>query len=90
MLLQMISMERGKYYMGGKVEGLALPTRVFPCATPAGGRPAAPGVAGQGQSSNHACMHACMHAITHAVRILVSGLLLAQPAASSPAQPGLA
>jgi len=32
----MITMERGKYYMGGKVEGLALPTRVFPCATPAG------------------------------------------------------
>ena len=29
-------MERGKYYMGGKVEGLQLPTRVFPCATPAG------------------------------------------------------
>ncbi len=32
----MITMERGKYYMGGKVEGLQLPTRVFPCATPAG------------------------------------------------------
>ncbi|GAB4819847.1 hypothetical protein N2152v2_006893 [Parachlorella kessleri] len=32
--VQMISMERGKYYMGGKVEGLRLPTRVFPCATP--------------------------------------------------------
>jgi hypothetical protein len=36
LLLQMISMERGRYYMGGKVEGLQLPTRVFPCATPAG------------------------------------------------------
>ncbi|EIE21437.1 ATP sulfurylase [Coccomyxa subellipsoidea C-169] len=33
--VQMISMERGKYYMGGKVEGLELPKRVFPCATPA-------------------------------------------------------
>jgi len=31
----MISTERGKYYMGGKVTGLKLPTRVFPCATPA-------------------------------------------------------
>ena len=31
----MISTERGKYYMGGKVTGLALPKRVFPCATPA-------------------------------------------------------
>ena len=28
-------MERGKYYMGGKVLGLKLPTRVFPCASPA-------------------------------------------------------
>jgi len=33
--VQMVAMERGKYYMGGKVEGLALPERVFPCATPA-------------------------------------------------------
>lgn len=33
--VQMISMERGKYYMGGKVEGLELPKRVFPCASPA-------------------------------------------------------
>ncbi|KAL4433897.1 hypothetical protein ABPG75_000338 [Micractinium tetrahymenae] len=32
--VQMITMERGRYYMGGKVGGLALPTRVFPCATP--------------------------------------------------------
>eukprot|EP00884_Botryococcus_braunii_P002951 jgi/Botrbrau1/12657/Bobra.67_1s0022.1 len=32
--VQMITMERGKYYMGGKVKGLALPERVFPCATP--------------------------------------------------------
>lgn len=32
--VQMISMERGKYYIGGKVEGLGLPKRVFPCATP--------------------------------------------------------
>ncbi|KAK9823477.1 hypothetical protein WJX72_002996 [[Myrmecia] bisecta] len=32
--VQMISMERGKYYMGGKVQGLELPKRVFPCATP--------------------------------------------------------
>ena len=31
----MITTERGRFYMGGKVEGLALPERVFPCATPA-------------------------------------------------------
>eukprot|EP00941_MAST-03F_sp_MAST-3F-sp1_P005680 g5680.t1 len=33
--VQMVSMERGKYYLGGKVTGLALPKRVFPCLTPA-------------------------------------------------------
>jgi sulfate adenylyltransferase len=30
----MITMERGKYYMGGKVYGFELPVREFPCATP--------------------------------------------------------
>lgn len=34
-LLQMIAMERGQYYLSGPVQGLQLPTRVFPCATPA-------------------------------------------------------
>eukprot|EP00210_Caulerpa_lentillifera_P004846 g4627.t1 len=33
--VQMVSMERGKYYIGGKITGLDLPERVFPCATPA-------------------------------------------------------
>ncbi|GIL47854.1 hypothetical protein Vafri_4503 [Volvox africanus] len=33
--VQMVAMERGKYYLGGPIKGLALPTRVFPCATPA-------------------------------------------------------
>ena len=32
--VHMISTERGKYYLGGKVHGLDLPTRPFPCATP--------------------------------------------------------
>ncbi|GFH18909.1 uncharacterized protein HaLaN_15784, partial [Haematococcus lacustris] len=33
--VSMIAMERGKYYLGGKLQGLDIPTRVFPCATPA-------------------------------------------------------
>eukprot|EP00798_Chlamydomonas_sp_ICE-L_P017125 gene17125-23429_t len=32
---QMVAMERGRFYMGGKVQGLKTPTRVFPCASPA-------------------------------------------------------
>ncbi|KAK3247108.1 hypothetical protein CYMTET_43388 [Cymbomonas tetramitiformis] len=32
--VQMICMERGKYYLGGNVYGLELPARDIPCATP--------------------------------------------------------
>merc|ERR1719152_877421 len=32
--VQMVSMERGKYYIGGPLQGLGVPTREFPCATP--------------------------------------------------------
>jgi len=31
----MVATERGKYYLGGKITGVALPDRVFPCRTPA-------------------------------------------------------
>jgi sulfate adenylyltransferase len=31
----MVATERGRYYMGGKVAGLNLPVREFPCKTPA-------------------------------------------------------
>jgi len=31
----MVATERGKYYMGGKITGLNLPIRDFPCRTPA-------------------------------------------------------
>jgi sulfate adenylyltransferase len=31
----MVATERGKYYLGGKLSGIALPERVFPCRTPA-------------------------------------------------------
>ena len=30
----MVATERGKYYMGGKITGLNLPVRDFPCKTP--------------------------------------------------------
>ena len=32
--VRMVAMERGKYYIGGPVQGLGVPTRDFPCATP--------------------------------------------------------
>lgn len=33
--VQMISFERGQYYLSGPVQGLAIPERPFPCKTPA-------------------------------------------------------
>jgi sulfate adenylyltransferase len=32
--VRMVAMERGKYYIGGSVQGLGVPVRDFPCATP--------------------------------------------------------
>jgi sulfate adenylyltransferase len=33
--VRMITMERRRFYLGGSLQGLALPERVFPCKTPA-------------------------------------------------------
>ena len=33
--VKMTATERGRFYLGGRVQGLALPSRVFPCKTPA-------------------------------------------------------
>ncbi|MFO8238181.1 MAG: sulfate adenylyltransferase, partial [Prochlorococcaceae cyanobacterium] len=33
--VRMISGERGRFYLGGSLQGLELPRRVFPCRTPA-------------------------------------------------------
>merc|ERR1719486_238922 len=33
--VRMVAMERGKYYIGGSIQGVGVPTRDFPCATPA-------------------------------------------------------
>merc|ERR1719182_53700 len=32
--VRMVAMERGKYYIGGPIQGLGVPTREFPCETP--------------------------------------------------------
>ena len=32
--VRMVAMERGKHYLGGKVTGLNIPQRIFPCQTP--------------------------------------------------------
>jgi sulfate adenylyltransferase len=44
--VRMIATERGRYYLGGALQGLDLPSRVFPCKTPAAVRATLP----EGQS----------------------------------------
>lgn len=44
--VRMIAGERGRFYLGGRVQGLELPQRVFPCNTPADVRATLP----EGQS----------------------------------------
>jgi sulfate adenylyltransferase len=44
--VRMITGERGRFYLGGRVQGLELPQRVFPCKTPAAVRATLP----EGQS----------------------------------------
>merc|ERR1719478_1089403 len=41
--VRMVAMERGKYYIGGPLQGLDTPVRDFPCATPAEVREMLPG-----------------------------------------------
>jgi sulfate adenylyltransferase len=41
--VRMVAMERGKFYIGGSLQGLDVPTRDFPCATPAEVREMLPG-----------------------------------------------
>merc|ERR1719160_1167083 len=41
--VRMVAMERGKYYTGGPLQGLGVPTRDFPCATPKEVREMLPG-----------------------------------------------
>jgi len=41
--VRMVAMERGKFYIGGPLEGLGTPTREFPCATPKEVREMLPG-----------------------------------------------
>lgn len=62
--VKMVAWERGQYYLGGRVTGLTLPHRVFPCKTPAEVRTAQ--LAG-GRGRGH-CMHGKMGTMSCAGR----------------------
>ncbi|KAI8475147.1 MAG: hypothetical protein J3K34DRAFT_81103 [Monoraphidium minutum] len=81
--VQMISMERGKYYLGGRVHGLELPKRVFPCATPEEVRASLPGgadvVAFQCRNPIHRAHYELFTRSLHAPNVRENAVVLVHP-----------
>ncbi|KIY94849.1 ATP-sulfurylase [Monoraphidium neglectum] len=81
--VQMISMERGKYYLGGRVWGLELPKRVFPCATPEEVRSALPAggdvVAFQCRNPIHRAHYELFTRALHAHNVRPGAVVLVHP-----------
>ncbi|GBF95517.1 sulfate adenylyltransferase [Raphidocelis subcapitata] len=81
--VQMIAMERGKYYIGGKLTGLELPKRVFPCATPEEVRASLPKgvdvVAFQCRNPIHRAHYELFTRALHAPNVRAGGVCLVHP-----------
>ena len=81
--VRMIAMERGRYYLGGRVQGLALPERVFPCRTPAEVRATLPVgedvVAFQCRNPIHRAHYELFTRALHATNVSEGGVVLVHP-----------
>ncbi len=81
--VSMISMERGAWYIGGPIAGLRLPTRAFPCATPAAVRSRLPKgedvVAFQCRNPVHRAHYELFTRALHAPNVSASGVVLVHP-----------
>ena len=81
--VSMIACERGKYYLGGALAGLRLPTRVFPCATPAAVRARLPRgadvVAFQCRNPVHRAHYELFTRALHAPNVGADGIVLVHP-----------
>eukprot|EP00775_Hariotina_reticulata_P011401 gene11401-11549_t len=79
----MVATERGKYYIGGKVYGLDLPKRVFPCATPAEVRSELPNgadvVAFQCRNPVHRAHYELFTRALHAANVRPGAVCLVHP-----------
>jgi sulfate adenylyltransferase len=81
--VRMISGERGRYYIGGQLQGLELPQRVFPCKTPAEVRATLPAgesvVAFQCRNPIHRAHYELFTRALHAGNVSAGGVVLVHP-----------
>jgi sulfate adenylyltransferase len=81
--VRMISGERGRYYIGGQLQGLELPRRVFPCKTPAEVRATLPAgesvVAFQCRNPIHRAHYELFTRALHAGNVSAGGVVLVHP-----------
>ncbi|MEB3360803.1 MAG: sulfate adenylyltransferase [Synechococcaceae cyanobacterium] len=81
--VRMIAGERGRFYLGGKLEGLALPQRVFPCRTPAEVRASLPVgedvVAFQCRNPIHRAHYELFTRALHATNVSQGAVVLVHP-----------
>ena len=81
--VRMISGERGRFYIGGQLQGLELPRRVFPCKTPAEVRATLPAgesvVAFQCRNPIHRAHYELFTRALHAGNVSAGGVVLVHP-----------
>jgi sulfate adenylyltransferase len=81
--VRMIAGERGRFYLGGKLEGLELPRRVFPCRTPAEVRASLPlgedVVAFQCRNPIHRAHYELFTRALHATNVSQGAVVLVHP-----------
>ena len=81
--VRMITMERKRFYLGGLIQGLELPKRVFPCKTPAEVRSGLPNgedvVAFQCRNPIHRAHYELFTRALHAQNVSESAVVLVHP-----------
>ena len=81
--VRMITMERKRFYLGGLIQGLALPKRVFPCKTPAEVRAGLPSgedvVAFQCRNPIHRAHYELFTRALHAQNVSENAVVLVHP-----------
>ncbi len=81
--VKMIATERGRFYLGGRIEGLELPSRVFPCKSPSEVRATLPGgqdvVAFQCRNPIHRAHYELFTRALEATNVSDQGVVLVHP-----------